>query len=101
MSGKKQATAMGSIMVGNDCRYYYGANYCRDISPGIAWYAPFIYTAIGCLVVFIIGLFTLPHSQKTVGKKLSFKAIKHVGITRLILAKGLWMGISLYILACR
>lgn len=29
-----------------------------------AWYAPFVYTAVGCLLVFIIALFTLPHSQK-------------------------------------
>ncbi|MBO1929878.1 hypothetical protein J4731_23140 [Providencia rettgeri] len=35
--------------------------------------------------------------SKTVGKKLSFKAIKHVGITRLILAKGLWNGVSVCI----
>ncbi|MBO1929877.1 MFS transporter [Providencia rettgeri] len=40
-----------------------------------AWYAPFIYTAIGCLVVFIIGLFTLPHSQKLSEKNYLLKRL--------------------------
>ncbi|MEX6144825.1 MFS transporter [Providencia hangzhouensis] len=97
ISESKQATAMGSIMVGMTVGIITGPIIAGILVQYFAWYAPFIYTAIGCLVVFIIGLFTLPHSQKTVGKKLSFKAIKHVGITRLILAKGLWNGVSVCI----
>jgi len=94
ISESKQATAMGSIMVGMTVGIITGPIIAGILVQYFAWYAPFIYTAIGCLVVFIIGLFILPYSQKTVRKKLSFKAIKPVGIIRLILAKGLWNGVS-------
>lgn len=41
ISESKQATAMGEYYGGNDCRYYYGANYCRDISPVFCLVRPF------------------------------------------------------------
>lgn len=94
MSESKQAIAMGSIMMGMTVGIITGPIIAGVLVQYFAWYAPFVYTAIGCLLVFIIALFTLPHSQKTIGRKLSFKAIKHVGIVRFILAKGIWNGVS-------
>ncbi|MBQ0533821.1 MFS transporter [Providencia huaxiensis] len=94
MSESKQAIAMGSIMMGMTVGIITGPIIAGVLVQYFAWYAPFVYTAIGCLLVFIIALFTLPHSQKTFGRKLSFKAIKHVGIVRFILAKGIWNGVS-------
>lgn len=94
MSESKQAIAMGSIMMGMTVGIITGPIIAGVLVQYFAWYAPFVYTAIGCLLLFIIALFTLPHSQKTFGRKLSFKAIKHVGIVRFILAKGIWNGVS-------
>ncbi|MBV2190893.1 MULTISPECIES: MFS transporter [Providencia] len=94
VSERKQAAAMGSIMMGMTVGIITGPIVAGILVQYFAWYAPFVYTAVGCLLVFIIALFTLPHSQKTIGRKLSFKAIKHVGIVRFILAKGIWNGVS-------
>lgn len=94
ISESQQAIAMGSIMMGMTVGIITGPIIAGVLVQYFAWYAPFVYTAIGCLLVFIIALFTLPHSQKTIGRKLSFKAIKHVGIVRFILAKSIWNGVS-------
>ncbi|WP_333986599.1 MFS transporter [Providencia huaxiensis] len=94
MSESKQAIAMGSIMMGMTVGIITGPIIAGVLVQYFAWYAPFVYTAIGCLLLFIIALFTLPHSQKTFGRKLFFKTIKHVGIVRFILAKGIWNGVS-------
>lgn len=94
MSESKQAAAMGNIMMGMTVGIITGPIIAGALVQYFAWYAPFIYTAVGCLVVFIIGIFTLPRSQKVTSKKLSFIAIKQKGIVRLILAKGLWNGVS-------
>ncbi|ENU1227180.1 MFS transporter [Providencia rettgeri] len=94
VSERKQAAAMGSIMMGMTVGIITGPIVAGILVQYFAWYASFVYTAVGCLLVFIIALFTLPHSQKTIGRKLSFKAIKHVGIVRFILAKGIWNGVS-------
>lgn len=76
MSESKQAVAMGSIMMGMTVGIITGPIIAGALVQYFTWYAPFIYTAVGCLVVFIIALFMLPHSQKVTSKKLSFIAIK-------------------------
>lgn len=97
VSEKKQVGMIGNIMMGMTVGIVTGPIIAGVLVQYFAWYAPFIYTAIGCALLFILALFFLPSTPIITTKKWSFTIIKQKHIGQLLMAKGIWNGVSVSI----
>lgn len=97
VSKKKQVGMIGNIMMGMTVGIVTGPIIAGVLVQYFAWYAPFIYTAIGCALLFILALFFLPSTPIITTKKWSFSIIKQKHIGQLLMAKGIWNGVSVSI----
>lgn len=97
VSEKKQVGMIGNIMMGMTVGIVTGPIIAGGLVQYFAWYAPFIYTAIGCALLFILALFFLPSTAIITTKKWSFTIIKQKHIGQLLMAKGIWNGVSVSI----
>ncbi|MGG4607175.1 MFS transporter [Providencia sp. Me31A] len=96
-----QASAMGIVMMGMTLGIITGPILAGGLVQYFSWYAPFLLTAIVGLLVFSVAWFILPSSRSSHIPQRSFNCLKQVNIFSLILAKGMWNGVSvsLFLLA--
>lgn len=96
-----QASAMGVVMMGMTLGIITGPILAGGLVQYFTWYAPFLLTAIVGLLVFSVAWFILPSSRSSHIPQRSFNCLKQVNIFSLILAKGMWNGVSvsLFLLA--
>lgn len=98
---KKQIAAMGFVMLGMTLGIITGPIIAGGLVQFFAWYTPFIFTAIGGGIIFIVALKVLPSSKAPTIRQISLSIFKQSNITKLIIAKGIWNGITvcLFLLA--
>lgn len=98
---KKQIAAMGFVMLGMTLGIITGPIIAGGLVQFFAWYTPFIFTAIGGGIIFIVALKVLPSSKAPTVRQISLSIFKQGNITKLIIAKGIWNGITvcLFLLA--
>lgn len=98
---KKQIAAMGFVMLGMTLGIITGPIIAGGLVQFFAWYTPFIFTAIGGGIIFIVALKILPSSKAPTVRQISLSIFKQSNITKLIIAKGIWNGITvcLFLLA--
>ncbi|GAB1437590.1 MFS transporter [Providencia sp.] len=89
-----QASAMGTVMMGMTLGIITGPILAGVLTQYYSWRTPFLLSAVGSLIVFTIAWFVLPSSRSHHIPVCSFGSLKQKNICCLILAKGLWNGVS-------
>ncbi|HEM8305411.1 MFS transporter [Providencia rettgeri] len=94
---ENQAAAMGSVMMGMTVGIVTGPMLAGILVQYFSWYSPFILTSLCGLFAFSISWFILPSSKKNHTYPHSLSCLIQANILRLIIAKGLWNGVSVSI----
>jgi predicted MFS family arabinose efflux permease len=91
---ERQAGAMGLVLFGLTLGIATGPTIAGLLTEHLGWRAPFIATAGGCVLVFLLGLAVLPRSAPEAGRSLRRSAGRLVegDILRPMLSKGAWLG---------
>ncbi|MEQ4672989.1 MFS transporter [Providencia vermicola] len=97
----KQAIAMGYVMLGMTLGIITGPILAGGMTQYFSWKMPFIFMAIGGLLVLFISIKVLPFVASSAVKQGSFNMFKQGMISKFIIAKGIWNGITvcLFLLA--
>ncbi|WP_272680956.1 MFS transporter [Providencia sp. PROV129] len=97
----KQAIAMGYVMLGMTLGIITGPILAGVMTQYFSWRMPFIFMAVGGLLVLFISIKVLPSVASSTVKQGSFNIFKHGMISKFIIAKGIWNGITvcLFLLA--
>lgn len=100
---RQQSSAMGTAMIGMTVGIVTGPVLAGVLTEYLTWYAPFIMTTLGSLIVWFCACKILPsskqiHALKTQG---SFQWLRNTKITHFIGAKALWNGtaVSIFLLS--
>ncbi|ELZ5939185.1 MFS transporter [Providencia stuartii] len=100
---RQQSSAMGTAMIGMTVGIVTGPVLAGVLTEYLTWYAPFIMTTLGSLIVWFCACKILPsskqiHTLKTQG---SFQWLRNTKITHFIGAKALWNGtaVSIFLLS--
>ncbi|HDN2513633.1 TPA: MFS transporter, partial [Providencia rettgeri] len=97
----KQAIAMGYVMLGMTLGIITGPILAGVMTQYFSWRMPFIFMAVGGLLVLFISIKVLPSVASSTVKQGSFNIFKQGMISKFIIAKGIWNGITvcLFLLA--
>ncbi|MGG4662600.1 MFS transporter [Providencia vermicola] len=97
----KQAIAMGYVMLGMTLGIITGPILAGGMTQYFSWKMPFIFMAVGGLLVLFISIKVLPSVASSTVKQGSFNMFKQGMISKFIIAKGIWNGITvcLFLLA--
>ncbi|EPL9568198.1 MFS transporter [Providencia rettgeri] len=97
----KQAIAMGYVMLGMTLGIITGPIIAGGMTQYFSWKMPFIFMAIGGLLVMLISMKVLPSSKSPTVKQSSLNIYKQKALCQFIIAKGIWNGITvcLFLLA--
>ncbi|TNH44649.1 MFS transporter [Photorhabdus luminescens] len=98
----RQAGAMGVVMLGMTFGIAFGPALAGILTDLINWQAPFLFSSLGCVVTFIIGIYCLP--SKTVPLKPTNQRLvwfRQWSVIRPLIAKGAWngAGVSAFLLS--
>lgn len=90
----RQASAMGFVMTGMTAGIISGPAIAGWLTSGIGWYAPFLLTAAGSLIMWIACCFLLPGISRVSAQPVASLPRKDYSpaLLGLITAKGLWNG---------
>jgi predicted MFS family arabinose efflux permease len=103
MPRERHASAMGAVMLGMTFGIAVGPAMAGLLTNCIGWRAPFLLTAIGCILVFVTGTVAMPkrHTVVATHEGHGFGWIRNTRVTRQLLAKGLWngTGVSAFLLS--
>jgi predicted MFS family arabinose efflux permease len=103
MPRERHASAMGAVMLGMTFGIAVGPAMAGLLTNWIGWRAPFLLTAIGCILVFVTGTVAMPkrHTVVATHEGHGFGWIRNTRVTRQLLAKGLWngTGVSAFLLS--
>ena len=90
----RQAGAMGIVMLGMTFGIAAGPVFAGLLTDAFDWRAPFVLTAVGCLLTFVAGWKIIPshapHPSET--RQARFAWICQSSVLRPLVAKGLWNG---------
>lgn len=97
----EQAIAMGYVMLGMTLGIITGPILAGVMTQYFSWRMPFIFMAVGGLLVLFISIKVLPSVASSTVKQCSFNIFKQGMISKFIIAKGIWNGITvcLFLLA--
>jgi len=91
---ERQAEAMGKVLLGMTFGIAVGPALAGVLTDTINWRAPFLFTSLGCLLAFGLGLMTiprnLPHTKEVAGPHLGW--FRNGAVLRPLIAKGAWNG---------
>lgn len=90
----KQAIAMGYVMLGMTLGIITGPILAGVMTQYFSWRMPFIFMAVGGLLVLFISIKVLPSVASSTVKQGSFNIFKQGMISKFIIAKGIWNGIT-------
>ncbi|KMW73597.1 arabinose ABC transporter permease [Photorhabdus luminescens subsp. luminescens] len=98
----RQTEAMGVVMLGMTFGIAFGPALAGILTDLINWQAPFLFSSLGCVVTFIIGIYCLP--SKTVPIKPTNQQLiwfRQWSVVRPLIAKGAWngAGVSAFLLS--
>ncbi|WP_323840538.1 MFS transporter [Photorhabdus africana] len=98
----RQAGAMGIVMLGMTFGIAFGPALAGILTDLINWQAPFLFSALGCVVTFIIGLYCFPSKTaplKPTNQRLGW--FRQWSVVRPLIAKGAWngAGVSAFLLS--
>lgn len=100
---RQQSTAMGMVMVGMTIGIVSGPVLAGVLTEYLTWYAPFIMTTVGSLIVWFCACKILPPSKphQDVRKQGGFQWLQDIKIVRFISAKAIWNGtaVSVFLLS--
>lgn len=92
--GNRQAEAMGVVMLGMTFGIAAGPAFAGLLTDAFGWRAPFLMTAVGCLLTFAAGWKVIP-SRAVNDPKIKatrFAWVRQSAIVRPLVAKGAWNG---------
>ena len=97
---ERQAAAMGFVMLGMTFGIAAGPAMAGILTDMFSWRAPFLFTFVGCLLAFSVGLSIIPnrrlyrlHQHHTNAKaKPSLSWLMNWAVLRPLIAKGAWNG---------
>lgn len=99
----RHASAMGAVMLGMTFGIALGPAMAGLLTTWISWRAPFVLTAAGCIVAFLIGSLTMPKRHATTSPREThgFRWLRNPNVMRPLFAKGLWngTGVSAFLLS--
>lgn len=97
----KQAIAMGYVMLGMTFGIITGPILAGGMTEYFSWKMPFIFMAVGGILVLFISIKVLPSVASSAVKQGSFNIFKQGMISKFIIAKAIWNGITvcLFLLA--
>ncbi|WP_254921101.1 MFS transporter [Photorhabdus luminescens] len=98
----RQTEAMGVVMLGMTFGIAFGPALAGILTDLINWQAPFLFSSLGCVVTFIIGIYCLP--SKTVPINPTNQQLiwfRQWSVVRPLIAKGAWngAGVSAFLLS--
>lgn len=100
---RQQSTAMGMVMVGMTIGIVSGPVLAGVLTEYLTWYAPFIMTTVGSLIVWFCVCKILPPSKphQDMRKQGGFQWLQDIKIVRFISAKAIWNGtaVSVFLLS--
>ncbi|AFK56307.1 Lincomycin resistance protein (plasmid) [Tistrella mobilis KA081020-065] len=91
----RQAGAMGLVMLGMTAGIAFGPAMAGIATDLIGWVAPFVITAAGCAMVFVIGRRRLPGHAPAAARRAEgtgWSWLRSPSILRPLIAKGAWNG---------
>ncbi len=91
---ERQAGAMGIVMLGMTVGIAAGPALAGIMTDKINWRAPFLFNAVGCLLVFVIGWMTIPTHPPDVRRVTAVRPrwFCNGRVLRPLIAKGAWNG---------
>lgn len=91
---EKQAGAMGLVMLGMTFGIALGPALAGLLTELSGWQLPFLVTAGGCVLAFLVGSKTAPHnhSPDRTPTRGHFEWVKNWAVLRPLIAKGAWNG---------
>lgn len=94
MPANRQSAAMGAVMVGMTFGIIAGPVIAGILTEVLDWRVPFLVTAVGCLLTFIVAHRVIPQSttRRPETNMRRFGWVAKGSIVRFLVAKGLWNG---------
>lgn len=91
---EKQAGVMGIVLFGLTLGLTTGPTVAGLLTERFGWRAPFLAVALGCFLIFVMAIFTLPRSTTGTGRSLtnSVGRLREGAVLRPNLCKGAWLG---------